>query len=578
VARLKGCGKSDLAGVAYAGGVALLVAQAAASVAWAQTAPLPTGPLPSQQPLPQPEFRKPPPEQLKLPPVTPPAGERLPALRVLVHKFRITGNTVFPTAELEKIAAPFENREISSTDLEELRQRLTLYYVNHGYINSGAVIPDQKVTGDVIEIHIVEGRLTETDISGTKHFNKSYFTDRIALHAGPPLNIRNLEQELQILLRDPMVKSMNAQLVPGAQPGEAVLKAKVEEAPRYDIGLVIDNKLSPSLGEVKGTLQGSVNNLIGRGDQLGGEFGYADGIPYDYKLNYRTPINAHDTAVGVHYEKTKAQVVESPFDALDIKSKLESYGGEVSQPVYRTPDQQLTLAGVLERRHTSTTLLGVPFSFSPGVVDGNATVSVARFVGDYVDRGRTQVIAARSTLSVGLDAFGSTIHSDAPDSRFVAWLGQFQWVTRLSERGDQLLLRGDLQVTNDSLLPVEQYAVGGLDSVRGYRTYQLLRDQGYTASIEYRIPVFKNPTDARNLMFAAYVDTGGASFKNKDQSTSGPSQLTGVGVGLIWAPAAGYSAELYYAKGIDSVPNPPSYSIQDESLYFRLIAHPGWLN
>jgi hemolysin activation/secretion protein len=576
VARNRGRGKSDLAGYAYAGGIALLVAQAAVTAAWAQTAPLPTGPLPSQKPLAPPEFRKPPPEELKLPPVSPPAGERLPTLRVLVRTFHITGNTVFPDAELQKIAAPFENREITNTDLEELRQRLTVYYVNRGYINSGAVIPDQKVTAGVIEIRIVEGRLSQTEIAGTKHFDKSYFTDRIALHAGPPLNIRNLEQELQILLRDPMVKSMNAQLVPGARPGEAVLRANVEEAPRYDIGLVIDNKLSPALGELKGTLLGSVSNLNGHGDQLSGEFGYADGIPYDFKLNYRTPINARDTAIGLHYEYTKAEVVESPFDVLDIQSKLESYGGEISHPVYRTPDQQLTLAGVVERRETSTTLLGVPFSFSPGVVDGKAVVSVGRLVGDYVNRGRTQVIAARSTLSVGLDAFGSTIHSEEPDSRFVTWLGQFQWVQRLSERGDQLHLRADLQIASDALLPVEQYAVGGLDSVRGYRAFQLLRDQGYTASLEYRIPVFSNPSEARNLQFAAFVDTGGAKFRERDNP--GPSRLTGVGVGLIWVPAVGYSAELYYAKGLDDVPDPASHSIQDESIYFRLVAHPGWLN
>ena len=118
--------------------------------ALAQAPPLPSGVLPSQEPLPAPEFRKPPPELLQLPPVKPPEERAPTALRVMVKKINITGSTVFKAGELEQIAAPFENRELMSTDLEELRQRLTRYYIEQGYINSGAVIPDQKVSDGVI--------------------------------------------------------------------------------------------------------------------------------------------------------------------------------------------------------------------------------------------------------------------------------------------------------------------------------------------------------------------------------------------------------------------------------------------
>lgn len=557
-------------------GVGAALALGTANFAAAQTPALPSGTLPSQQPLPQPEFRTPPPELMRLPPMKPPQAEALPTLmRVTVRKIRITGNTVVPTDELEKIATPFEGRELTSTDLEELRQRLTKNYIDRGYINSGAVIPDQKVGDGVVEIRIVEGRLTQTEIEGTVHFNKEYFSDRIALHAGPPLNIRDLEQELQILLRDPLVKSMNAQLVPGEHPGEAVLRAQVAEQPRYDLGAVIDNKMSPSLGEAKLNLLGTMNNLAGRGDTLGAEFGYAQGIPYDFKLRYRTPVTARDTVVGINYERTRAEVVQSPFNALDIVSRLETIGMQVSHPVYRTPSQQLELAAQLERRKSQSSLLGVPFSFSPGVVDGRAVVSALRLIADYVDRGRTQVIAARSTLSIGLDALGSTIHADAPDSRFVAWLGQFQWVRRLSEeRGDQVRLRADVQLANDALLPTEQYAVGGLDSVRGYRAFQLLRDSGYTASVEYRIPVLSDPTGVPNLQLAAFADTGGARFKRRPNDS--PSSLTSAGVGLLWNPQPEISAELYVAHGFTKIADQPGRSLQDDGVYFRLVLQPAW--
>jgi len=560
----------------YAAGLSLLIAHAAANVAWAQAPQLPSESRPSERPLPPPEFRKPPPELLRLPQIRPPDADRLPGvMRVLVRKFRITGNTVFPSAELEKIAAAFENREITNTDLEELRRQLTVYYVSRGYINSGAVFPDQKVAEGVIEIRIVEGRLTRVEIGGTEHFRKEYFSDRIALRAGPPLNLVNLEQELQILLRAPLVQSMNAQLVPGERPGEAVLKAQVAEVPRFDLGVALDNKLSPSLGEARLTLFGAINNPLGRGDVLSSELGVAEGIRHDFKLRYRTPITARDTAIGLHYEKAKSEVIQEPFNVLDITSEIETVGAQVTRPVVRTPNQLLTLGAMLERRESKTSLLGVPFSFSPGVVNGAATVSALRLVQDYVDRGRTQVISARSTFSFGLDAFGSTIHANAPDSRYTAWLGQFQWVRRIGEAGHQLHVRGNVQLANESLLPIEQFSVGGLDSVRGFRSNQLVQDRGYTVSLEYRVPVFANPSGARNLQFAAFVDTGGA--KNKVGAKPDPSRLTGIGVGLIWNPSPNIAAELYIADGRTDVPDQPDHSLQDDGVYFRLVARPAWL-
>jgi len=549
-----------------------LLAAWAAKVAWAQ-APIPPSTLPGEKPLPAPEFRQPAPPTLQLPPIAPPEAGQVPFLpRVVVRKFRITGNTVFSEAELAKVAAPFENREITSTELEELRRQLTLYYVSRGYVNSGAVIPDQRIVDGVIEIRIIEGRLSAINITGTQHFRPEYFSDRIALRAGPPLNLVNLEQGLQIMLRDPLVASINAELAPGERPGEAVLNARVAEAPRASFGIALDNRISPSLGEAQVTLFGELRNLSGWGDVLSGSFGFAQGLPYDVNLRYRTPLSRRDTAAAVYYNKAKSKVVQEPFDVLDITTEIETVGAQLSHPIYFTPNRSLELSAALEHRQSQTNLLGEPFSFSPGVDNGKSTVSVLRLVQDFVDRGRDQVLAARSTFSIGLDAFGSTVHDDAPDSRFVAWLGQVQWVRRLTERGDQLLLRANGQWTNDSLLPMEQFSVGGLDSVRGYRTNQIVRDRGYTASAEYRRPLFRDPQGWQNLQLALFVDTGGA--KNRVGPDPEPSRLTGIGAGLVWNPSKRFSAELYFASARSHLPDQPGHSLQDDGVYFRFIAYP----
>ena len=105
-----------------------------------------------------------------------------------------------------------------------------------------------------------------------------------------------------------------------------------------------------------------------------------------------------------------------------------------------------------------------------------------------------QVIAARSTLSIGLDAFDATQqHGSVPDGQFVTWLGQLQWARRLGDWGIQSIFRTDLQLSNRSLLPMEQCAVGGFNTVRGYRENQLVRDECFIASLELRVPIVALP-------------------------------------------------------------------------------------
>ena len=529
---------------------------------------------PGDERPPLPEFEPPERPPLLLPPVKPlpEEQERLPFLpRVFVREFRLTGNTVFSDAELKEITTPFENRELTNEELQEVRQRLTLHYVNRGYINSGAVLPDQKVVDGVIEIQIIEGELARIDVEGNKNFRAEYFMDRLALGAGPPLNVKSLEERLQILLQSPLIDGINARLGPGDRPGEAILKTEVNEALPYDLALVLDNELPPSLGEARFLVRGSYRNLAGRGDVLTGEIAYAEGFDNlgdDVDILYALPITARDTTFRVRYEQSKSEVVEEPFDDLDIESEAETFGVEILYPVFKTANKQFTLGFGVERRSSETFLLGQPFSFSPGVQDGESDVAVIRLSQDWLSRTRNQVIAARSTVSVGIDAFGSTVNDNAPDSEFLAWLGQFQWARRLNDAGQQLNFRADLQLSDDPLLPLEKFEVGGINSVRGYRENQLVRDQGYAVSLEWRTPIVRNETGQSAVQLVAFVDAGRS--ENKEGPNPDPSRIKSYGFGFLFDPTPKLHAELYFAKALDDFDN-PSHSLQDDGIHFRLV-------
>ena len=525
---------------------------------------------PGQPRLPEPEFRqadKAAPNLL-LPPVRKDENDdRLSSRLVIkVSGFRFEGNTVFSDADLSVISAPFENRVVSSSDLHELRHRLTLHYVNAGYINSGALLPDQTIQDGVITFRIVEGELNRVEISGNDWLDSDFVADRLKRGAGIPLNIKTLQEQVQLLHQTPVIKRINAELAPGDKPGQSVLRAQVEEARPYQIGITVNNHRAPSVGAERAEIFANHWNLTGHGDELSLRVGATDGLE-DGNISYRFPVLANDAAISLKYERSDSLVVEEPFSNIDIKSDSETFGIGFEYPLRKTLSDELSIGLRLEHRRSNTSLLGIPFSFSPGVVNGESRVSVARLTADWVHRGRDQVIAAYSALSVGLDAWNSTIHDDdLPDSKFVSWLGQFQWAKRFWEN-KQAIFRANAQWTNQSLLPLEKFAVGGASTVRGYRENQLVRDNGAVLSLELRIPVFGDTNGRSDFQLAPFVDAGYAG--NKDYPTPDPKTIYSAGVGLRWDPNPRLHGEIYAAKGFEDVETSGD-DLQDDGVHFLL--------
>ena len=158
-----------------------------------------------------------------------------------------------------------------------------------------------------------------------------------------------------------------------------------------------------------------------------------------------------------------------------------------------------------------------------------------------------------------------------PNGKFLAWLAQFQHARRLGATDNQLVLRFDGQLTNKPLLPLEQFAVGGMRTVRGFRTNQLVRDYGYAASVEVRVPVLRGQDGTALLQIAPFIDIGGAWYKGR--ATDAPKTLSSAGVGLRYDPFRGLHAELYWANafaGRDVVN--PSRSLQDRGWHLVIRA------
>lgn len=472
------------------------------------------------------------------PPPAPPAEgpESLTGPRLFVRQIEVTGSSVFSEAALAAVTRPYVDRYVTSEELETLRLALTRLYVEAGYINSGAVLPDQDPTGGVIRFHMIEGALTELTIDGRRWFRDRYLRQRLTLGVTPPLQIAALQERLQLLQQDERIARVEAALRPGARPGEGALQVQITERPPWFVALEFNNYQSPPIGAERGLITVAHRNVTGHGDVVSVTYGRSAGLDLQLDAGYTLPLTPRETTFNVRYRRNDSSVIEEQVQDLDIESRSEIFSVTLRQPVYRTPRREVALALSAERLQSRTLVQGAPFPFfTPSAQRGVTTDTAVRVTAEWLDRTPQQVLAVRSRLSFGVDVLGATGSTgpDQPDGRFFAWLGQVQWGRRLPLGEVELLARADVQLTADPLLPLEQMALGGRFSVRGYRENQLVRDNGAQASLEARIPLVRETPWAEVVQVIPFVDVGVG--WNQQRPTPDPKTLVSVGLGVRWA-------------------------------------------
>ncbi|MCG6136871.1 MAG: ShlB/FhaC/HecB family hemolysin secretion/activation protein [Nostoc sp. LLA-1] len=551
-------------------------------------------PLPSQLPLPQdvqppspriptpptPAPQLPPPSELLQPsqPLTP--DETLPETSQIftVKQFEFIGSTVFSQEKLTDLLAKFTNKPITFADLLEARSEITELYIQEGYVTSGAYIPEQTLTDGVVQIQVIEGKLEDIQITGTKRLNPNYIRSRIANGASTPLNQKRLLESLQLLQLNPLIQNLTAELSAGSRTGVSLLAIQVTEADSFNVKTVLDNGRAPSVGSFRRQLQLNEANLFGFGDSISLAYSNTDGSN-TIDASYSLPLNPRNGTLTFSYGITSASIIERPFNALDIESASQNYELTFRQPLVQTPSQEFALGITASRRDSdiSSSVFeqqDVPLSLlSPGAnADGNTRVSALRFFQDWTSRNSQEVIAARSQLSLGIGAFNATINDTEPDSRFFSWRGQAQWV-RLLAPDTLLLIRGDVQLASTTLLASEQFGSGGINSVRGYRQDFLLKDNGALASAELRLPILRVPHWDGVLQVTPFVDVGTAWNNSSSGDANDTNTLASVGLGLRWLQGNNFTAAIEWGIPLVSV-DTQGNTWQENGLYFFVQYNP----
>ncbi len=521
--------------------------------------------------LPEPQLL-PPPTQFLQPPAAPtlpsqPLPDRIPGT-LTIDRFEVIGSTVFTPEELAAVTAPFTKRPITFAELLQVQDAVTQLYIKRGYVTSGAFIPPQPLKNGVVRIEVLEGEVERIEVTGTRRLNSNYVRSRLARATKTPLQVNRLVEALQVLQLNPLIEKLETELAAGSQAGISVLRVKVEEAPSFSAVFRVDNGRSPSVGTVRRQVELREANLLGFGDALFLAYTNTDGSNSIDEASYTIPLNARNGTLNFSYSWSDNQVIEEPFDQIDIESNARDYEITYRQPLIETPTQEFALGLSAVRRESDTSLLGEGYPLSPGANNrGETRISAIRFFQEWINRGSREVFALRSQFSLGIGALGATINDKPPDSRFFAWRGQAQYL-RLLAPDTLLLLRSDIQLANEALVPLEQFGLGGLGSVRGYRQDALLSDNGLFASAELRIPIVRIPKWSSILQVAPFLEVG-TTWNSSGRANPEANTLASAGLGLLWRTGDRFTARFNW--GIPFVDlGLRKNTLQEKGLYFTV--------
>ena len=525
---------------------------------------IPPQPLPSERPV-LPVLPPTPIEPIR---PTPQAQTPIP-----VRRIEVVGSSILNPEDIAQITKPLEGRTVPLQALNDLRDAITQRYLDRGFITSRAILEIQTIRDGIIQIRIIEGQLEKINVEGTQRLNPNYIRSKIAQGVTVPLNARKLEDQLRLLLLDPLLSNVVPTLQAGSAEGKSILTVSVKEAPPFSGNVSFDNLSPSSVGSERVGVNLNYRNLTGIGDELAGSYYRSlTGGSNIASFSYRVPLNAQDGSLQLRADINRNRITESPFDAFEIKGASEQYEITYRQPLRRSTREEFALSFGFAFQSGQTFLfnnLPTPFGIGPDQ-DGVSRTSVIKFGQDYVLRDQQGSWSLRSQFSLGTGLLNATQNPGAiPDGQFISWAGQIQRAQRLSDH-QLLIAQLDLQLTPDSLLPSQQFVIGGGQSVRGYRQNARTADNGVRFSIEDRIAINRDKSGTPTLQIAPFIDLGSV-WNVKDNPNLLPRQtfLLGAGVGVLWQPMPNFNLRLDYGLPIVNLSD-RGKNIQDSGFYFSL--------
>jgi hemolysin activation/secretion protein len=456
--------------------------------------------------------------------------------RVDILNYRIEGNTVLPRVAVEKAVMPFLGPKRPRSDVEAARAALEKTYRDLGYETVAVEIPEQEVRGGVIRLNVTELRVGRLRATGALHFSPDAIKRRVpALAEGTVPNYRQVSEQIARLNKS-SDRLVSPTLRAGDTPGTVDVDLQVDDHSPLHGSFELNDRNSSRTERLRASASVRYANLFQLGHSLslqGQMTPTKPGESWAVSGSYVAPIGSSGFTVlgyGVHSNSDVSAIggigVLGSGDIVGLRGLYGFTSGPATSPtVYQL------IMGVDYKSFHESLILGADTAATPiSYFPVTAQYSIAKH-------------REQDDLSLSLTLTAGIRGLDASDLEFrlKRFNASASWATLRTDVSYMYKLPGDwraraniaAQIASGPLISNEQFAAGGVDSVRGYYESQELGDDGASAQLQFETPSLAGKRLGINdLRLFAFAD--GAMLRVRDPLSSQvpTSRLLSVGGGI----------------------------------------------
>ncbi|MEW9623763.1 ShlB/FhaC/HecB family hemolysin secretion/activation protein [Rhodanobacter sp. S2-g] len=385
--------------------------------------------------------------------------------------------------------------QLGFDQMQGVADAITQRYRKAGFIVATAFLPAQTVGDDhVVRIQVLEGKIGRIVVKGTKRYYPGVIAAPSEKLRGKALQKSDVDTAL-LYDRDLPGVSVTSTFQPGEQTGATDLIMVAREAPRpYTITLGANNYGTDLTGRYRAEAGITWNSPLGIGDSLAANVNYAlDPSQNVYgSLVYRAPtVVVPGLSAVLGATRSELQINSGQFANLNVKGPSSSYFGGADWKFLNDEDLKLLGSLHLIREESKLNLGGFGFPLS----DERFDLAELGFGMEHTDKRfhGVDLVQVSVRKSISDDSRQPDLVSPDHSSSFLSERISYTRLQFLT-RTQRLYFKFNGQYSDDVLAPLEQFAIGGPDSVRAYPIADALSARGYYTSLEYHVdaPGFSN--------------------------------------------------------------------------------------
>jgi len=476
------------------------------------------------------------------------------AERFALLEFRVLNNSVLDVRQVERAVYPHLGPDKTIDDVQAARADLEKAYRAAGYSSVYVDIPEQRVEGGIVRLSVTEGRVNRVAVSGTRYFmNRRILAAVPSLTPGTVPHFPDVQAQLNALNQSSPDLSVAPVLRPGADPGTVDVDLKVKDQLPLHASVELNNRYTADTPPLRLNVNVSYDNLFQRNHTLSLQYQTA---PQDgsaalvLAATYLAPLPDLGATLALYAIDSNTNV--ATVGTLGVLGKGRVYGTRYVIPL--TPIGRLlpTLTFGVDLKDFDESVL---LPSSPGLQ------TPVKYMNWSIAYGGSLIQDRRSTSFNLATNFGIPGLYNNPaefeNKRYLAKANYMYWHLDVSHvqplpLGLALALRASGQYTTEPLIDNEQFAIGGVESVRGYLEAEALGDSGATGSLELRSPALSSAFGIHPHEAYAYVfyDAGFATVLDPLPTQVARQDLRSVGLGFRVVGYGGFDAALDWARAL----------------------------